>query len=246
MAPPTNQELNEKREKNCVAVTVERKYYKVGNTWIKRSLRPSEWQKQNGFMHVPLFNTERILNEGECLEFLAKHTDIPLPRLIACFEDDGAAYLITEYVDGVGMNKLDADGQAAVAAELQRHMQTLKGLTSDTWGGPSGVVLPPHRIIGKLNGRPLRMLPCEKSDLVFCHNDLSMDNVIVDEKTFKIKAIIDWEYAGFFSPEFERPFYQRAGPSIALRDELDDTGALMDIISKQSEYTHRSMRTLIK
>jgi hypothetical protein len=140
MAPPTNQELNEKREKNCVTVTVERKYYKVGNTWIKRSLRPSEWQKQNGFMHVPLFNTERILNEGECLEFLAKHTDIPLPRLIACFEDDSAAYLITEYVDGVGMNELDADGQAAVAAELQRHMQTLKGLTSDTWGGPSGVV----------------------------------------------------------------------------------------------------------
>jgi hypothetical protein len=79
------------------------------------------------------------------------------------------------------------------------------------------------------------MPPREKPDLVFCHNDLSMDNIIVDEKTFKIKAIIDWEYAGFFTPEFERPFYQRAGPSIALEGELDDTEALMDIISEQSK-----------
>jgi hypothetical protein len=140
MAPPTNQELNEKREKHCITVGVERKYFKVDNTWIKRSLKPSEWQKQNDYMHIPSFSTERILNEGECLKFLAKNTDIPLPRLIACFEDDGAAYLITEYVDGVGMNDLDANGQAAVAAELQRHVQTLKGLTSNAWGGPSGVV----------------------------------------------------------------------------------------------------------
>lgn len=140
MAPPTNQEVNEKREKHCVSVSVERKYFQVGNTWIKRSLRPTEWQKQNGYMHIPLFNTERILNEGACLEFLAENTDIPLPQLIACFEDDGAAYLITEYVDGVGMNELDADGQAAVAVELQRHVQTLKKLTSNTWGGPGGVV----------------------------------------------------------------------------------------------------------
>ena len=34
-------------------------------------------------------------------------------------------------------------------------------------------------------------------DLVFCHNDLSANNVIVDPKTLKIAAIIDWEYAGF-------------------------------------------------
>lgn len=234
MAPPTNQEVNEKREKHCVSVSVERKYFQVGNTWIKRSLRPTEWQKQNGYMHIPLFNTERILNEGACLEFLAENTDIPLPQLIACFEDDGAAYLITEYVDGVGMNELDADGQAAVAVELQRHVQTLKKLTSNTWGGPGGVVLPPYRIMRKSNGRPSRMLRREKSDLVFCHNDLSMNNVIVDSKTLKIKAIVDWEYAGFFPPEFELPFYRRPGPSIALKDELDDVDALMDIMSKQS------------
>lgn len=93
-------------------------------------------------MHVPLFNTERVLNEGACLLFLAQ-TGIPLPKLLACFEDDGAAYLVTEHVDGVEMNDLDAESQAVVAEELQRHIITLKKLTSDTWSGPDNMV-PKH------------------------------------------------------------------------------------------------------
>ena len=61
MAPPTNEELNAKREEHCIAITHERKYYRVGQTWIKRTLRPSEWQKHNGYMPIPLFNLERVL-----------------------------------------------------------------------------------------------------------------------------------------------------------------------------------------
>lgn len=142
MAPPTNSELNDKREKYCIGITPERKYFRIGSTWIKRTLRPCEWQKQNGYMLVPLFNRERVLNEGACLLFLAE-TGIPLPKLLGCFEDDDAAYLVTEYVDGVGMNELDAESQAVVAEELQRHVLTLKKLTSDTWGGPDKMV-PKH------------------------------------------------------------------------------------------------------
>lgn len=51
------------------------------------------------------------------------------------------------------------------------------------------------------------MRPREKADLVFCHNDLSANNVIVDPDTLKIRAIVDWEYAGFFPAELEAPFY---------------------------------------
>ena len=87
----------------------------------------------------------------------------------------------------------------------------------------------------KSDGRPLEMRRREEHNLVFCHNDLSMNNVIVDPDTLKIKAIIDWEYAGFFPPEFESPFYKRLGPSIALADEVDDVKALMEVISKESK-----------
>lgn len=78
-------------------------------------------------------------------------------------------------------------------------------------------------------------------DLVFSHNDLSAPNVIVDPDTLKINAIIDWEYAGFYPPEFDRPFYKRRGsaigPSVALDGEVDDVDALTDMIDKERERT---------
>jgi hypothetical protein len=69
MAPPTNHELNAKREEYCISITPERKYYRCGNTWIKQSLRPTEWQQHNDCMHVPQLNVQRILNEGACFKF---------------------------------------------------------------------------------------------------------------------------------------------------------------------------------
>ncbi|KAL1893961.1 hypothetical protein Sste5346_006102 [Sporothrix stenoceras] len=233
MAPPKNHEL--KREKDCFAVTPERKYYRSGDTFIKRNLRPGEWQQHNGYMHVPIFNFERILNEGACLQFVAEHTNVPVPKLLACFEDDGAAYLVTEYVEGVGMDELSAEDQRTVAAELEQHLATLQALTSDTWGGPDGLVLPPYRVMRHCDRRPYRLRPRETADLVFCHNDLQAANVIVNPSTLKINAIIDWEYAGFYPPEFEKPFYQRPGPSVALDGEENDEAALQALLDAAKE-----------
>lgn len=91
------------------------------------------------------------------------------------------------------------------------------------------------------NGRPWRMARRSQPDLVFSHNDLSASNVIVDPDTLKINAIIDWEYAGFYPPEFDRPFYKRRGsaigPSVALDGEVDDVDALTDMIDKERERT---------
>jgi hypothetical protein len=64
MAPFTPQELNSRREEHCFAVTPEKKYFHVGDTFIKRSLRPSEWVKFQGYMHIALFCPERVLTEG--------------------------------------------------------------------------------------------------------------------------------------------------------------------------------------
>jgi aminoglycoside phosphotransferase (APT) family kinase protein len=69
-----------------------------------------------------------------------------------------------------------------------------------------------------------------REDNVFCHNDLSQQNVIVDPDTLKIRAIIDWEYAGFFPPTFESPFYRRPGPSAAINDEVDDSSDLVEFL----------------
>lgn len=70
----------------------------------------------------------------------------------------------------------------------------------------------------------------ETKDLVFCHNDLSTHNVIVDPATLKVKAVLDWEYAGFFPKEFEGMFFCRPGPSVALKGEIKDEKQLLELV----------------
>lgn len=65
-----------------------------------------------------------------------------MPKLYGCFEDSDVAYLVVECVEGVAMDKLTTEQRLAVEAEVERHLETLRGLKSATWGGPSGIVSP--------------------------------------------------------------------------------------------------------
>ncbi|GAB1218455.1 hypothetical protein ATERTT37_007709 [Aspergillus terreus] len=116
------------------------------------------------------------------------------------------------------MSQLSEDQKKIVRDELRQHLATLHNIRSKTTGGPSGIVIPPYRAMkSTVNDRwPVRS--SESAEYVFCHNDLSQPNVIVDPDTLRIRAILDWEYAGFFPEYFEAPFYERPGPSIPLDD----------------------------
>lgn len=142
MGPVTNQMLNARKEENCITVTTERKFYKDGQTWVKRSLRPDEWQVNpySGSFVVPRMGKERVLNEAASIRFIAAKTDIPVPKLHCCFEDNDAVYLVMEYIDGVGMNELPDEKRKVVEAEVAVHLQTLRNLRHHNWGGPSGLV----------------------------------------------------------------------------------------------------------
>lgn len=72
----------------------------------------------------------------------------------------------------------------------------------------------------------------DKKEYVFCHNDLSQPNVIVDPETLKIKGIVDWEYAGFWPEWFEMRAWMRLGPSIALEGERDNVPELLKFLNR--------------
>ena len=74
----------------------------------------------------------------------------------------------------------------------------------------------------------------ELEEYVFCHHDLSQHNIIVEPETLKIAAIVDWEYAGFFPEYFESPFYTRPGPSVAIKEEIDDTSRLLEFLTSHT------------
>ena len=191
---------NSCKEIDCFAVTAERKYYNIGKTFVKRSLRPREWQVSQflGTIHVPRLGKERLLNEAAAMQFVSEHTKIPVPVLHCAFADDDAVYLVMEYVAGVGMDSLTEDEKHVVKQELAEHLESLHSLRSSTLGGISGLIIPPYRVMSKTFRDDWDLQPSETEEYVFFHNDLSQPNVIVDPKSLRINAIIDWEYAGFF------------------------------------------------
>ncbi|KAK8150071.1 hypothetical protein G3M48_004275 [Beauveria asiatica] len=221
-------------EEGCIATTFERKYYHRGPVFIKRSLRPREYQTGYRGIHIPPLGKQRLINEAESLQFIRQHTDIPVPTVYCHFLDDDAYYIITEFVDGISMADLSDERKSIVGNELERHTAKLKTLRSSRLGGPSGIVVPPYRVLKLAESDRWNLQPSASDDYVFCHNDLSQQNVIVDPESLKIKAIIDWEYAGFFPPYFDYPFYHRLGPSSAIDGETDDSPALLQFLRSQA------------
>ena len=125
------------------------------------------------------------------------------------------------------MQDLSEGDKLVVMKELSVHMATLRSLKSKTPGVPGESLLcPPQRVSShqwKADScwKP-RVSNDDEEEYRFCHNDLGQHNVIVDPDTLKIKAIIDWEFAGFWPEWFERHFWRRAGGSGALEGEEDD------------------------
>lgn len=83
----------------------------------------------------------------------------------------------------------------------------------------------------KLARQERRMKPRGVGGSRVCHNDFST-HVIVDPATLKVKAVIDWEYAGFYPFEFEGLYFRRPGPSVALEGEVNDEDDLVDAMLK--------------
>ncbi|KAG6843050.1 hypothetical protein H0H93_002442, partial [Arthromyces matolae] len=204
-----------------------KKYYLLDEPWgvfVKRSLSPSEYIVNIwGKVVKPHIVKERLMNEVATIAFLKKHTTIPLPNVRCAFEDHGRYYVIEDWVSGVTLVDVPPSKLGPILKELYGYRDQLQSLRSTVMGGVAGHVCLPHRLDVKVPFDDVfKFREAKTPEFVFCHGDLSQHNIIVDEKTYKIKAIIDWEYAGFYPPEFEAEFYLRPGPSGAINGEVDD------------------------
>jgi serine/threonine protein kinase len=219
----------------CIALTFERGYYHCDRLFIKRSLRPTEFRTSQRGLHIPRLGKERLYNEAESLRFIQRTTNIPVPTVYGAFEMDDSFFLITEYIQGTPMSRLSEDQKKIVRVELLQHLATLHGIRSNTIGGPSGMVIPPYRVMRCTENDGWQVKSSDSTEYVFCHNDLSQPNILVDPDTFKIRAIIDWEYAGFFPEYFDAPFFERLGPSVAIEGEKDDVEKLLHFLNNNPQ-----------
>jgi aminoglycoside phosphotransferase (APT) family kinase protein len=181
---------------------------------------------------------ERLRNEAAAIDFVRRNTCIPVPTVRCAFEDHGRFYLITDMVLGIVMAKLSPDQKAVVMEELSGYLEIMRTMTSKKMGGFLGDACLPYRLAMALPhdaGSVLKFNHTTEYEYVLCHNDLSQHNIIVDEETLKINAIIDWEYAGYYPKEFEGAYYKRPGPSGALKGEVDDVSRLLSILHHCTE-----------
>lgn len=179
-----------------------------------------------------LFNHERITNEVNALKLVSQHTTIPIPRLIDHgINSDGTRYLVTELISGITLDSLHGMGcQVTIgqkhtddiscktcihkaysnATEFIQNtvfpqLSTMKSNTR----GIDGFVMPPVWLPidtqepWKGSEGSWKTLPLETSEYVFQHGDLAAHNVLIDEQTLQVKALIDWEYAGYYPAGIE-------------------------------------------
>ncbi|KDR80935.1 hypothetical protein GALMADRAFT_222534 [Galerina marginata CBS 339.88] len=223
-------------EEGCLGITQEKKYYEFldpnGSVFVKRNLTPSEYLVNlAGNLVLPIMCPERIKNEIATIKFIQSNTTIPTPNIRCSFEDNGRIYIITDIVPGVAMSQLEEHQKPTVVKELEGYIEQMHALKSKKMGGVCGDVIFPYRFENlwpQYEG--LKVRDADTPEFVLCHNDLSQYNIIVDQETLKINAILDWEYAGFFPPEFDSPFYRRLGHSGALEGEEDDVPKLWKVV----------------
>lgn len=190
-------------------------YYVTESAMIKR--QPHSTELGNDIYGNPAVNpyiADRLRNEAAVLRFLRANTTIPVPEVLDLQTLDGLVSLKTAWVDGavelcdIPASRIDA-AVAAVTAQLEAEvLPQLRNLRSRRMGGPDTdmPIIPPHRF---WKAKDTRVWPSVEGDYSFCHTDLDRQNILVHPQTYKIMAIIDWETAGFFPPEWELPLWKQ-------------------------------------
>lgn len=155
-----------------------------------------------------------------------------MPKLLAHgVHPDGRRYLITEFIEGVTLNKILT--QSCSRLEDQKHTDhtPCKACSDQAYSnalefirdivlpqlanlrsrerGIDGFVMPPSWLSpdaeppwkGK---KSWKTLPLKEPNYIFQHGDIAAHNIIIDPQTLQVKSLIDWEYAGYFPPGMER------------------------------------------
>lgn len=176
-------------------------------------------------------NHQRIANEAQALTLVSTKTTIPVPKLLGHgVHPDGRQYLITEFIKGITLNQLSErecsylGGQHYARSSpcniclemafsnalefIQKTVLPQLAQLRSRERGLDGFVMPPQWLAADV--RPgwkdhhWETLSLLEAKYVFQHGDLAPHNIMIDPETLQVKALIDWEYAGYFLPGMER------------------------------------------
>jgi len=199
-------------EDNWNGSTEEKKFLLIRDIFIKSTLREREWQSSpvTGCKHEPKMAIERARNEAANLKFIQQSTNIPVPKVLCEYEDDGAYVIVMTRAKGVPLQTLSSAEKAVVIPKIPPYIHTLHQIKSSMIGGASGIVCPPYSILNQTpHDKCHWSLKCADSEkYVFCHMDAHQGNIFVDPRTLEITCFIDFEFAGFYPEHFDLHRYE--------------------------------------
>ncbi|KAG6148720.1 hypothetical protein E4U37_007338 [Claviceps purpurea] len=201
-------------------------YYYTTKVFVKRQPHTDELGLDiYGNPAVNPYIADRLRNEAAVLQFVAKHTTIPVPEFLALWEENGLVHLKTALVEnGIELRNVDeslfSTAIMSVTAQLESDiLPQLRRLRRNFMGSPDPElpVIPPRRFWQAKEKRVWPSMTKDTDEYVLCHTDLDRQNILVDPNTFKIVSILDWETAGFFPQEWELPLWTINGPQEKYR-----------------------------
>ena len=203
--------------------TDDRCYSYTDHSFTKRTLRPNERAKDlyGQIINRP-WTKERLRNEYLALKLISERTTIPVPKVLE-FEDSGDLVSLTiELIHGYNLESSaigDRDRAVSHVREyiLKSVLPQLRSLTQSQIGSLTGDIIPSPRL--DIQGSHLKL--SKRGDYIFCHGDLAQHNIIINKESYDVMAILDWEYSGYYPPEFELPLWQRS----SKEDGYDEIGS---------------------
>ena len=234
--------------------TADRHYTLTSTSFTKRELYAHEKHIRpldGATVDVP-WSTGRLLNERDALTFIAENTTIPVPRIIDFSDKDGVCSLTIETIDGEMLDgmKLSQTDHETMMRNMHHFVEEivlpqLRTLKSARFGQISGLVLPPPRLRG-FDERPIWASKTAKTErYVFCHCDLAQQNMIFNPKTLQIVGLINWEYAGYYPPDIEMPFWRITYAERISQAGLRDYGPVEKSLINSTEEADLESQRLI-
>ncbi|WWC70814.1 uncharacterized protein I206_104766 [Kwoniella pini CBS 10737] len=209
---------------------------KGSRLFIKRSSTREEATKDLNSAGTPRDRVEQSFssldNEAKAIHFVKTHTSIPVPTIIAVFEDRGCLYMIQEYIENA-IPAFDAPDHvhSHIVRQLEHYMSELHNLRSHKFHCFSRDLHLPARLVSTEAYLSTLQYPEDpQCRYVLCHGDLGWQNIMVDPRTGDIKSIIDWEYAGFYPVEVEGEYWKRFGTASPNSSERSDNDKICQLL----------------
>ncbi|KAK2756212.1 hypothetical protein FQN54_005620 [Arachnomyces sp. PD_36] len=120
-------------------------HYGINNSWLRRTftlasitlLRPFR-PCQGGVLMLTSnicvkYGPSRHISEAEAMAYVARHTSIPVPRVLCAFQRGGVTYILMERIKGVSVGKIwasiSAGEKESLRSQLRRLLADLRSLT---------------------------------------------------------------------------------------------------------------------